>query len=145
MSSEKLPRYYVTPGNGWGNIGDRECTVYGEACDHSSVITVYGHIQDGVNTGHRYATELAAILNAAAGHAPAPVAPATPDKATQRQLYKAAALQGWAAGRNVTMEDSNAPHVARSCAAYADAMLAEDEEHAKQTNEDPRPSKMLRP
>ncbi len=53
---------------------------------------------------------------------------------TMRQYYKAAALQGWAAGRNngnVFMDMSEPSRVADACGRYADHMLAEDEEHAK--------------
>lgn len=58
------------------------------------------------------------------------------DGMTMRQYYKAAALQGWAAGRNAgsTMVEgdlSEPMRVANACARYADAMLVEDEEHAK--------------
>ena len=53
---------------------------------------------------------------------------------TLRQYYKAAMLQGWAAGRNNgdvrDPGNSTAEMVASACGKYADAMLAEDEEHA---------------
>ena len=52
-----------------------------------------------------------------------------------RQYYKAAMLNGWAAGRNHgNIEDASnsfPEKVAAACGKYADAMLAEDEEHAK--------------
>ena len=49
---------------------------------------------------------------------------------SMRQAYKLAALQGWAAGRNVAMEQSNPARIAEQCGAYADAMIREDEEAA---------------
>lgn len=133
MSSEKLPRYYVGEPNdvGWANIGDREFIGYGEPCDHSGCITVYGHYRDGVNTGHRYATELAAKLNGASDVvASAPVFAAGP---TQRQLYKAAALQALVSNHLYMAGPVgfSARQFADDSGKIADAMLAEDEEHEK--------------
>lgn len=62
-------------------------------------------------------------------------APVRPAQMSMREFYKSAALQGWAAGRNSgafnVFTDSDPLQVSRACGRYADAMLAEDEEHAK--------------
>lgn len=129
MKSDKLPRYYVSAPNndvGYAHIGDRECTVYGEPCNHDTVIMVCGQVQDGVNTAHRYAVELAAKLNGAAvatDAAPAPIA-----GPTQRQLYKAAALQCILAHPGTW---GSITAQVKYAGMYANALLAEDEEHGK--------------
>lgn len=124
MSSE--PRYYVEPDNqkGYSHIGDRECPVYGEVTDHHAVIMVCGHMADGVNTAHVYAEQLTAILNAGPSMATVSLPANQP---TQRQLYKAAALQGLVAGGGKRAVNE----FVGEASAIADAMLAEDEEHAK--------------
>lgn len=51
-----------------------------------------------------------------------------PQGMTMRQYYKAAALSGLLSSELVNVEPGNVVH---DCAVYADAMLAEDEQHAK--------------
>lgn len=46
---------------------------------------------------------------------------------TLRQWYAGKALEGWAAGRNRTMEENNAEKVAAGCLRYADAMIAAEQ------------------
>ncbi len=57
---------------------------------------------------------------------------------TMRQYYKAAALQGLLASPRVFTVDGNSgdlseTETARACGLFADAMLAEDKEHANET------------
>lgn len=60
----------------------------------------------------------------------APASPVRPVEMTMRQYYKAAALQGMLANPRYSVTWLESASV-RSCAKAADAMLAEDEEHAK--------------
>lgn len=129
--SSKEPRYYVSEhsdiNGGWANIGDRESPVYGEPCDNAVGITVYGHVKNGVNTGHKRALEIAEILNGAPAVAAAPAqeAPASlpVPGITLRQYYAGQALAGMLASPEC---GGSVAGIARSAYAYADAMLAED-------------------
>lgn len=60
-------------------------------------------------------------------------------QATIQDLFAAAALAGWAAGRNVGMasfESSERSHVARSCYDYAEAMMGEWQRRQRQRREE---------
>ena len=57
---------------------------------------------------------------------------------TMRQYYKAAALQGELASQSPETGEWNtklAPHLAEVCAAYADAMIAEDRTRAEEDDD----------